>query len=69
MKRKNPSPVGALHPVLFFAGVYIVSLFFSIFICSSVFYSCNSTAGNEPNAKAEKPVQINSNNTAVASIK
>lgn len=69
MKKKSISPVGALHPVLFFAGMYIVALFFSIFICSSVFYSCNSTAGDTPNAKAEKQVEINSTNTAVASIK
>ena len=34
--------MGALHPVLFFAGVYAVALVFSIFICSSIFYSCNA---------------------------
>ena len=43
MKTKTFTPMGALHPVLFFAGVYVVALFFSIFICSSLFYSCNST--------------------------
>jgi len=41
MKRKS-TPVGALHPILFFAGVYVVGLMFSIFICSTIFYSCNS---------------------------
>lgn len=36
--------MGSLHPVLFFAGVYVVALLFSIFICSTLFYSCNSSS-------------------------
>ena len=43
MKTKTITPMGALHPALFFAGVYIVALLFSIFICSTIFYSCNAT--------------------------
>ena len=35
--------MGAMHPILFFAGVYVVVLLFSIFICSTIFYSCNAT--------------------------
>jgi hypothetical protein len=46
MKTKNITPMGALHPVLFFAGVYIVALLFSIFICSSIFYSINSRSAS-----------------------
>ena len=42
MKTRKVSSLGALHPVLFFAGVYAVVLLFSIFICSSLFYSCNA---------------------------
>jgi len=34
--------MGAMHPILFFAGVYVVVLLFSIFICSTIFYSCNA---------------------------
>ena len=49
MKTKTVTPMGALHPVLFFAGVYVVALLFSIFICSSLFYSCNTS----PSAKVE----------------
>lgn len=41
MKPKTATSIGALHPILFFAGVYIVALFLSIFICSSIFYSIN----------------------------
>jgi uncharacterized SAM-binding protein YcdF (DUF218 family) len=44
MKTKTFTPMGALHPILFFAGVYVVALLFSIFICSSLFYSCNTTS-------------------------
>ena len=39
MKAKTFTTMGALHPVLFFVVVYIVALFFSIFICSSL--SCH----------------------------
>lgn len=42
MKNKSITPMGSLHPVLFFAGLYVVALLFSIFICSSLFYSCNA---------------------------
>ncbi|HMG67825.1 MAG TPA: hypothetical protein VK588_09070 [Chitinophagaceae bacterium] len=41
MRSKSSTVVGALHPILFFAGVYVVVLLFSIFICSTIFYSCN----------------------------
>ncbi len=46
MKTRSFSTMGALHPVLFFAGVYVVALVFSIFICSSLFYSCNSSSSS-----------------------
>ena len=41
MKSRTNS-LGALHPILFFAVMYVVVLFLSIFICSSLFYSLNS---------------------------
>jgi hypothetical protein len=56
MKSKTITPMGALHPALFFAGVYIVALLFSIFICSTIFYSCNSTPA-EISKKEQKNVQ------------
>ncbi len=42
MRSRTNTTMGALHPVLFFAGVYIVVLLFSIFICSTIFYSCSA---------------------------
>ena len=68
MKTKTFSPMGALHPVLFFAGVYVVVLLFSIFICSALFYSCNSTSstlGDDTNMPVEKPVVSGTAATAV----
>jgi hypothetical protein len=55
MKTKAFSPMGALHPILFFAGVYVVVLVFSIFICSALFYSCNTSPSSIGEEKT--PVQ------------
>lgn len=55
MKPRSMTPMGSLHPVLFFAGVYVVALLFSIFICSSLFYSCNAST-SKPMGKSQKPV-------------
>lgn len=58
MKTKTFTPMGALHPVLFFAGVYVVVLLFSIFICSALFYSCNTNPANTSSSYNEQlPVQ------------
>jgi len=68
MKTKTFTPMGALHPILFFAGVYVVVLLFSIFICSVLFYSCNSSSAgisNEQNMPKEKPVMSGTATTAV----
>jgi hypothetical protein len=43
MRPRSSTVMGAMHPILFFAGVYVVVLLFSIFICSTIFYSCNAT--------------------------
>jgi hypothetical protein len=44
MKNKTFTTMGAVHPVLFFVVIYAVALLFSIFICSSLFYSCKSNS-------------------------
>ena len=48
MKRTSTTfnNLGGLQSLLFCAGIYAVSLFFSIFICSSVFYAFNPKKGN-----------------------
>ncbi len=49
--------MGALHPILFFAVMYVVVLFFSIFICSSLFYSLNADPSDEMTVKTEQPAK------------
>jgi hypothetical protein len=55
--------MGALHPIIFFAVMYVVVLFFSIFICSSLFYSCKSNGikmakKSAPARQQISPVQV-----------
>ncbi len=47
MKTKNNSTLGSIHPILFFACIYAVALFFSIFICSALFYSINGSDNDD----------------------
>jgi hypothetical protein len=60
--------VGALHPILFFAGVYVVVLMFSIFICSTIFYSCNTVKANFSKKKEKTTTPATNNNATVATI-
>ena len=46
--------MGAIHPILFLAAMYVVTLVVSIFICSSLFYSCNSQSSTQAD---ERPIQ------------
>ena len=42
MKRKSTfAAIGGYQPFLFCVGMYFVALFFSIFICSAIFYAVN----------------------------
>ena len=46
MKRKTTfSAIGGYQPFLFCIGMYVVALFFSIFICSAIFYAVNPKKG------------------------
>ena len=69
MKKRSVSPIGALHPILFFAGVYIVVLFFSIFICSALFYSCNTAGASSYSENEQKAPETKTNTVAVVSVK
>ena len=69
MKKTSVSPIGALHPILFFAGVYVVVLFFSIFICSALFYSCNTTSGGNYSSTEKKASESSPNTVAIVSVK
>jgi hypothetical protein len=65
MKTKSFSPVGSLHPILFFAVLYIVALVFAIFICSTLFYSCNAKSTG---VSSENPLPVENPGTGVATV-
>ena len=56
MRSRNFNSVGALHPILFFAVMYVVVLLLSIFICSSLFYSLNDNSSASIDKKIPEPV-------------
>ena len=57
MKNRSFTPMGSMHPVLFFVFMYAVALFFSIFICSSLFYSCNARSASPLTEQTTQPVE------------
>ncbi len=61
MKRNTFSAIGGYQPFLFAIGMYFVALFFSIFICSAIFYAFN------PKKSIAKDDAQNSNKTAMVS--
>jgi hypothetical protein len=50
MKRSTFNAIGGWQPFLFCIGMYVVALFFSIFVCSSIFYAFNSRSANPEKA-------------------
>ncbi|MBL0269746.1 MAG: hypothetical protein IPP99_14025 [Chitinophagaceae bacterium] len=67
MKPRSMTPMGSLHPVLFFAGIYVVALLFSIFICSTLFYSCNASSANPTGQQQNPPPGMQHSGNPVAS--
>lgn len=41
MTRNSTSAMGAIHPVLFFTLVYIISILMALFVCRAVYISVN----------------------------
>lgn len=68
MKTKNFTSLGSLHPILFFAVVYVVALFFSIFICSSLFYSCNTSQAKISSQQQPTPANEKAINTSATMV-
>ncbi len=66
MRRKTLSSIGGWQPFLFCIGMYVVALFFSIFVCSSIFYALNSrpVAGKE----TEKTAMVAAEKQQLASV-
>ncbi len=66
MKTKTFTTMGSLHPILFFAGVYVVALLASVFICSSLFYSCNASPAKVSLEKPATPGKAVNSTTTIA---
>lgn len=45
MKRKTIAAIGGIQPLLFCVGMYLMALFFSMFVCSAIFYAINPKKG------------------------
>jgi hypothetical protein len=60
MKRSSSSPMGALHPLLFFVLVYGISLLMALFVCRSVYAAVNGNdaagTGGGPEASGASAV-------------
>ena len=68
MKSNSMTSMGALHPIIFFAGVYIVALVFSVFICSSLFYSCNASHSKSAASRGVHTVPVADGQGATAAV-
>ncbi|MBS1761133.1 MAG: hypothetical protein JST23_13530 [Bacteroidetes bacterium] len=58
MKTKTLNATGSLHPVIFFIAMYVIALLLSVFICSSLFYSCNMESGKVLSASQKSPSNL-----------
>lgn len=66
MRRNSTSGVGALHPFIFFAIIYTISLFLAFFVCSTIYYSLNGEAKPvESQPVAKNQVALTNKATAV----
>lgn len=67
MKSKTFSAIGGWQSFMFCLGMYVVALFFSIFICSAVFYAVNGRATANKSVAIEKGTS-NSGKETMASV-
>jgi hypothetical protein len=71
MKRKSTfSAIGGYQPFLFCIGMYFVALFFSIFICSAIFYAVNPKGdmAKTGTSGVEKTAMINSGKQVLLTV-
>jgi hypothetical protein len=55
MKAKTFSAIGGWQSFMFCLGMYVIALFFSIFVCSAVFYAINGRSSSTKSVAVEKP--------------
>jgi hypothetical protein len=70
MKRKTIAAIGGIQPLLFCVGMYLMALFFSMFVCSSIFYAINPRkAVSNDVAKTAATTTVSAGKDVLASIK
>jgi hypothetical protein len=65
MNRTTFNAIGGWQPFLFCIGMYVVALFFSIFVCSSIFYAFNAKSAAKT---AEKTAIMSTARPQLASV-
>lgn len=65
MNRTTFNAIGGWQPFFFCVGMYVVALFFSIFVCSSIFYAFNAKSQAKA---AEKTVMTTTAKQQLASV-
>jgi len=68
MKPRTLSAIGGWQSFFFCVGMYVVALFFSIFICSSIFYAFNAKSASAKSTETEKVSVTNSGKQELASV-
>lgn len=71
MNRKSTfTAIGGYQPFLFCIGMYFVALFFSIFICSAIFYAINpkKPIAKTGNSNSEKTAMVTSGKPVLLSV-
>jgi len=69
MKRKTIASIGGIQPLLFCIGMYLAALFFSMFVCSSVFYAINPKKSGKETDTEKTAVTTIAGKEVLASIK
>lgn len=70
MKRKTIAAIGGIQPLLFCVGMYLMALFFSMFVCSSIFYAINpKKVSTETGMVKSATTTVSAGNDVLASIK
>jgi hypothetical protein len=68
MKPRTLSAVGGWQSFLFCVGMYVVALFFSIFVCSSIFYALNTRPASAKATGTEKASILHASKQEMASV-
>ena len=71
MKHKSTlAAIGGYQPFLFCIGMYFVALFFSIFICSAIFYAINpkKSVVKTNSRSSDRTAMLNSGNQVLLSV-